>query len=203
MTTSCKTRLAISKGMVLDNVIYEAVNSNEPLNPSIVQLEKNGMKIYFRVLLSDILSDDSNEIKSFRMTRQLMGEFQIGDDELNSAAEENTRAKLTIGKLNELIGAPSTDPPVHVVSNDMYMWGAGTIMLDDIFQKLCESQKVDYCYVIPSSIHELLVCYPSADAPSQCQLNSIIQDVNSSIVSSNEVLGDSSYIFQLNSGFAN
>lgn len=203
MTTTNETDLAISKEMVLDNVIYEAVNSKAPLNPTIVQMEKNGMKICFRVLLSDILSDDSNEIKSFRMTRQLMREFQISDGELNSSAEKNTRAKMTIGKLDEMIGAPSTDLPVHVVSNDMYMWGAGTIMLNDIFQKLCEAQKVDYCYVIPSSIHELLVCYPSDGTPNQCELNSLIQEVNTTIVDSDDVLGDTSYIFHRNDGFEN
>lgn len=70
--------------------------------------------------------------------------------------------------------------------------GAICLLYDGILDQIWKFLKEDY-YIIPSSIHETLIVRASeADVD---KLNEIIQEVNHSAVSPEEVLSDHAYFY--------
>jgi hypothetical protein len=148
------------------------------------------MRTYFRVIIDDE--------KSFRITKELLNALEIIFDELLDAAVKNTRAKLKIQNLGcVLFGEEDSNAP-DILSIDGMMFGAGVIGMVNIYEELCKKHGVDHCYILPSSIHEILVHYPHGVETKE-DFDCMVQSVNEQEVLPEERLADHCYVYRLGS----
>ena len=110
--------------------------------------------------------------------------------------------------LGEIIGndevaqqlLPPVDPAeesMFVLSNVKTTYGASAILDKEVMKKITDI--FSEVYIIPSSLHELIVlpCAPNMDAD---MLTSMIQEVNSTSVAAEDLLSDHPYKFNLKDG---
>lgn len=90
-------------------------------------------------------------------------------------------------------------PMMHVLSNDIKLYGAAVILYPDVLAEFAKSKNSDL-YILPSSIHEVLLL-PKDQHTKVSDLNQIIQEVNTSQVLKEEILSDHVYCFDRSSGF--
>lgn len=131
--------------------------------------------------------------------------WDISKDELFDIAIDNARANLTIRGMGEVMmemmgmssdemGMPvdTENEKIFVASNKSKLLGAcAFVFLDKIkeFADLCE----DDLYMIPSSVHEILLVKATGSIKSD--LDAMVQEVNATQVEPNEQLSDHAYFF--------
>lgn len=88
----------------------------------------------------------------------------------------------------------SDGPNVYCLSNESKLNGAAYIMKDDVCQMVAEKLGNDY-YILPSSVHEVLVMAKHEDMPVQ-EMQDMVQSVNARCVSAEEVLSNHIYQYE-------
>lgn len=134
--------------------------------------------------------------------------FQISLDEAWENAEKNTFKELEIKDMrtliNEMMGidtdasqtCENDNPEMLVVSNKYRRYGAAA-MLDGKTLKACaEILGVHNLYIIPSSIHEIIVI--SADKIDKDEVDEMVNTVNEQEVLEEEILSDRAYLVHIN-----
>ncbi len=140
---------------------------------------------------------------SFLVSHKIQSEMKLTDDELLSIARENTfnepyTIKTMAEVLGESLGIEINDSPVsqvYVLSNPEGVNGSIHMInpnaTNDISKILGNGQAVNY-YLIPSSIHEILVL-PESMVDDPASLSLICNEVNQTVVKNTEVLSNSIY----------
>lgn len=90
-------------------------------------------------------------------------------------------------------------PSMYVLTNTEKLYGASALLYPDVVSRFADTIHHDL-YILPSSIHEVLLLPKETDADSEA-LNLIIQEVNTSQVPKEEILSDHVYIFERACGF--
>lgn len=120
-------------------------------------------------------------------------------EEIWKAAYENTKGDITVGELGEYIdkafemGMIDEDfrdyphPCAYVVTNQEEEYGAAAILIKEAMEKLRD--RIGEFYIIPSSIHEILVV-PNAIA---VELKKMVREINDTVVEVKEVLSYNIY----------
>lgn len=83
--------------------------------------------------------------------------------------------------------------PMYVLSNITKLNGAGCILYEDLLSDIAEKVDSDF-YIIPSSIHEVLII-PTAYAAPYEAICGMVQEINTSQLTREEVLSDSVYYY--------
>lgn len=158
------------------------------------------LDIYFRVDVN-INGDEG----TFKITEKLMAEYGITVEELYRTAIRNAKDTYTIRNMVDVIGVnleefninPNTLIPTYVVANKEGQYGAAAITMEPVME-LVANKLEDDLWIIPSSIHELIIIPESYFLPEQ--INSMIREVNRDVVSATEVLSDHAYIYKRGAG---
>ena len=90
------------------------------------------------------------------------------------------------------------DHPVkemYVISNEMGLHGAASILYDEPLQEVAQLLGEDL-YILPSSIHEIIVVPCSMGEPEH--LSEMVKDINAGVVRAEEVLSDNVYVYDKN-----
>ena len=82
---------------------------------------------------------------------------------------------------------------MHILSNRRKMFGA-VVIIDPKVQRMCLERLGESFYILPSSIHELLLL-PESLATTREELDQLIQEVNEACVSQEEYLSDHAYYY--------
>jgi len=90
------------------------------------------------------------------------------------------------------------DLPMYIVSNHSKQYGAAAILCDGVLRKIARDNAIDRIAIIPSSVHETIVLEISKDTEIE-GLNSMVQLINESELSQDEVLSDHVYVYDLES----
>lgn len=88
-------------------------------------------------------------------------------------------------------------PDIYCLTNESKINGAVYIMREDVQQMVSEKLGGDY-YILPSSVHETLIL-PKSENMSYQELQDMVQSVNSTCVSEEEVLSDGVYQYDAKS----
>lgn len=139
------------------------------------------------------------------ITYLVMEQMGLTEAELYRAALCNMgRVLITeIGKVIENLsdGAiraqPNEEPKMFVVSNDNGTFGAANLIRPVIFQLIADRYNADL-YIIPSSIHELIVVVKDPYVELDDSINSMIHSVNENEVPYGSVLADHAYLYTRN-----
>lgn len=129
--------------------------------------------------------------------------WEVSDDELwenikeNAPRVEPVKVQGLPDVLQRLTGCEEDLFPIcgiYVVSNKDECLGAGAVFYPDVLKDLSENLECDL-YIIPSSIHEVLVLPESGMEIDAGNLRAIIHDVNSTTVGDEEILSDNLYVY--------
>ena len=126
----------------------------------------------------------------------------ITQEELHRAAAENM-AKLPVllepmETLLEGYGLDVLSSGLYVLSNKRKEYGAAAI-IDPAVQRMCYEQLGEDYYVLPSSVHELILL-PDSLFTGREELDALIQEVNENCVSQEEYLGSHAYHYSHETG---
>ena len=83
--------------------------------------------------------------------------------------------------------------PMYVLSNSSKLNGSGCILYKDLLADIAARLKSDF-YIIPSSVHEVLLI-PSQYAGRASELSLMVQEVNATQLSKEEILSDHVYYY--------
>lgn len=82
---------------------------------------------------------------------------------------------------------------LYVLSNKLRSFGAASMLYDGILEKMGQKLGENY-YILPSSIHEVIVV-PESKSPVKQDLEEMVREINETQVEEEEVLSDRVYYF--------
>lgn len=83
---------------------------------------------------------------------------------------------------------------MYVLSPKTKLYGAALIAIDSVLEKIAAELDSDF-YIIPSSVHELIIV-KSHDKDMAESLNEMINEVNETVVSCEDILSDHAYFYE-------
>ena len=194
---------------VKPRLVYKLINAekNKELLEDIPHMEYMDLAIVFRCLVSLEKSDASILVHNTHL--KLWG---VTTPQLYQDAKENT-PKLLPYELKSmaevLCDIMQTNPdqfdydesmadfpdsiPMYVLSNKNRVEGASCMLYPNLLRDFADAAGSNL-YIIPSSIHEVLLL-PSVDSYEDGEIKNIIKDVNDTQVIPEEILSDSLYFY--------
>lgn len=181
---------------VKEHIIFQLVNAkwNSHL------LHADGIKdlvMIFRYMI------DANAF--ILITEEHIKRWNIGIEELKVIALENTQ-KILPARIEELmqfvdgkevplseIHKIGMSEGLYILTNSQNKFGAGTLLYDDVLETIAEHFGKSF-YILPSSIHEVLIFITSEDISMEF-LNGTVQNVNDESVARDEVLSERTYFY--------
>lgn len=103
------------------------------------------------------------------------------------------RQLLGMGELLEEYTGEKMDIPMRVLTNSQRCHGATCIVYPGALKDISE-QMEDNLYILPSSIHEVILL-PAQEVTDEDKMQAIIREVNRSCVNPEEILSDSLYFY--------
>lgn len=171
----------LKRSMVFMEFVSKADNHDR------ITVNWKGYKVGFRFLIDK----DSNGIKSTVITTDLAREMNLSEVELYELARENTPRLFPIkfgGMTEILFGFPVLDEKMFILSNEDTMKGAVAILYPDAMETI-KAKIPGHFYMIPSSVHELILLPDNGDM-TENEINDIINQVNTGYVDPSDQLGD-------------
>lgn len=192
----------LNKEYILDNVYATLEKHYQYADEVRTQSPLEDCDEVFRVKLTD--SNDTNA--TFKVTYQLLNNLDITVYELKKHAElnsaMNTCVKDMFGLLVKEIGIDEKEiSGWQEECNDLLYigfkngtHGSGSIFNYAILDAICKQYNSEYIWIIPSSIHELLILNPSI--MDKEYVKQMVKNVNNEVVSENEIL--SYHVYEYN-----
>ena len=153
---------------------------------------------------------DEQGVKAIRVTHDLAERWNVSEEEILQAAEENTEslfpvrmepildtlcrvADISRDDLPEEVLAEEDSPQIMVLTNYLGVNGATVLLYDSFLQQVYEKLSGKFI-ILPSSIHEVIVM-PLASAPPITDSQKMVEQINRSAVKEEEILSDSVYLY--------
>lgn len=213
-----------NKEYVSKNVFFMFVNTemNKDYLKEIPHREFLDLSIIYRV----VVSKTHDSTASYSINNEFFSSMGFSEQELYDLAKENTfrifescfdsLLNSEISILNDrLLEVDPYDPeyktisdqiedleayagePIYVITNKTRLNGAIEILNSDFMEKVAEIMEDDF-YIIPSSIHECLIC-PVSKASETDVLNMVIT-ANKDAVDTKDILANSVYKYTRKTG---
>ena len=152
---------------------------------------------------------DDGEIYRCKVLEKLLDGWGIDAEVLKETAVENTKRMLgirvqeihealinaagirdseTIDKITEYEGIP-----MFVLTNNYSVYGAANMFIDEVLKSIAEIFDTDI-YIIPSSVHEVLII-PKNDMYTKDEINDMIKNVNLNVLAPEDILSDHVYVY--------
>lgn len=153
---------------------------------------------------------EENETGSMyaRVTNAMAESWKMPKEELFKRALENTQNshKEKFQSMNEVMSEMMTgnaekdfDSPMYVLSNEDNQYGATVALYPHVLKQVSQQIGSDY-YILPSSVHELLVLRKKDCDITEKELRSMVKEINQSIVSPEEILGNEVFEYRADRG---
>lgn len=151
-------------------------------NVNLVKKELLNLEIYLKITLDLKNTDD---IGTCKLNRELQNRLNVTEKELWEAAYENTFKSYSIKNMYEMCGVENTDDCMMYVVTSSLQNAATALCFPELFSEFCAEKGEDGCYILPSSIEELIVLPHSAVQKSGMRasdLANMVQSVNKEAV---------------------
>ncbi len=189
---------------VKDKLDIKVINTalNEEYLQNVPSMKFMDLSIVARIKISDNAT--------ITITNAMLNEWKLDKAYVLGCAIANTLSsdKLYIKPIGQVIAEmTSLDVPEEVddafyvcrTEADNGQYGARAMLFNKQLMEFAKSIDSDL-YVIPSSIHEILLIQIKSNA-SHNEINDMIKDVNSTAVENEDILSDHVYIFHKDTGF--
>jgi hypothetical protein len=205
-----------------DKVVFQVVNTSQ--NKEMISLCPHRTFLDLTVVYRVVLSVDDEGVSGFLITNDIARIEDITEKVLYSLAKKNTkkmfpfkseRIEQTMCRLMKKWGAtdeevdssfPDMDSvpnseQVYVISNKYEFFGANALLYKDVIGKVAKNIGTD-CYVLPSSVHDLVVLSTEAFSE-KAKLMELVRETNHEHVKVSDRLSDSIYIYSIVDGSIN
>lgn len=149
-------------------------------------------------------------MESICVTNELAGKWGLSAKSLYIIAEKKTpillppvidtmehTLELLMGEINcaiEPAGDSNKPIPMHIMTNKYQINGASVLLYNGLLDGLAEKLGTDL-YVIPSSIHELIIMPAEDGSLSLSKLSDMVKEINENHVKEEEILSDCAYYY--------
>lgn len=204
------TSMFMQWSAVREKVVMKVINYN--YNQELLKSVPHDRFLDLAVVYYYILDTKEDHEATVLIHNHHIDLWEINKDELKSAAWHNYQKfyKISVQGLDEVImemaGMSISEmeqrprrmqPILYLVTNQRQINGATAILFPDKMEALAEYLQTDL-YILPSSIHELLVFPKTVDMAAE--LKEMVHDINVTSVQRMEVLSDEVYLYSRNTG---
>lgn len=186
------------------NIICQLVNikMNRELLEDVPHVKYMDLALIYRAVAD--MSDINGITASCIITNENMKKLNLNENELYENAISNSKEKtaaviVTMRTMLEEIMDTVIDAPIpgekelYVMTNSNRTYGAAAMIYDaGKIQELADSLEKNL-YIIPSSIHEVLLVPDDGQKPEE--LNCMINEVNSTVLDKGDILSDHAYFY--------
>lgn len=196
------------KEFILGHVEYQLVNADR--NAERLQGVPSKKIADLAALYRTVISNDERGTASFVVSDEMMKVAGISIEELDEAADRNTKNAGFLVKsmqqvMAEMMGMPeemaeamADGPQMFVLTNGRKTNGANILLFKEQLAELAEKVDDDF-FILPSSIHELLAI-PASQVDDAEQLRQMVREVNDTQVAPDEILGYEVYLYNRETG---
>lgn len=191
---------------IKDHVLYKIINyeKNTELFKDIPYKKYLDLAIVYYINIKDETFDNA----SILINNNQLKVWGVNEDEIDILAKKNTplvhkpEIKTMADTLIDLMSDPDDDTieflknensPMYVVSNEDKVFGAAVMLYDGLFREFSKRLNGSF-YVIPSSIHELILV-PSKYVEDSSILDDMICEINATEVPMTDVLSNHAYFY--------
>lgn len=186
-------------------IIKDALNAEHETDKYLLRVRSwEYVKDHIYIGVRPLTGDDSIEKKQFldieqylyisvdeeakaTVTKEIAETFSGKD--VWKQARKNTQDAAVVMNMAEMLGMDD-DFPLTVITNERTYDGAGVIAVPEVFKEIAEAEGKDL-YILPSSVHELLVC--TDDSMGIEDLRGMVKEVNNTQVAPHERLSYNVY----------
>lgn len=151
--------------------------------------------------LNDTENGNNYEIKIGKQHLNMIGILE--EDAWRKAYEnlcKDTEIFSMIQMVSEITGQPAYEDMdtvgMHVISNKKRCKGASAILNHEAIKEFAKKQRVDRVFVLPSSVHEMLLIPDRGDFELE-NLSSMVTEINATQVDPEEQLANQAYAFEM------
>lgn len=213
---SVDMRYFLNYESVKQNVIYKLVNTekNKALLEDVPHIEFLDLSIVFQCLIAQ----EEFGTASILVHNIHLKLWDISAEELYRAAKENTQRlqKYEIKSMTDVLydimmeeepedfdyedcmAGFRDNVPMYVLSNKRRIEGAACILYPDLIRDFADAIGSSF-YIIPSSVHEVILL-PAGQEEEITEIKSMIQEINDTQVSVEEILSYSLYFYDREEG---
>lgn len=149
-----------------------------------------------RIIFAAVFYIDEDQWGAVIINESLAETWGVTAKQLLEGAEETTPKLLEAKVLSiaEILGMPlDIASPFDVLTNTNKMFGAATILYEGMLEQIAETKGSNF-YIIPSSVHEVLIL-PYDDFISKADLINTIGLVNNDVIEPNQFLSNSLFYY--------
>lgn len=205
-----------------DKIVFQVVNTRE--NQEMIALCPHRKLMDLTVVYRAITNVDEEGVSGFLITNDIASAEDLTEKALYAMAKKNTkklfpfkseRIEETMMRMMKRWGAKEDDidqsfpyindvpenERVYVISNKYEFFGANALLYKDVIGNVAKSIGTD-CYILPSSVHDLVVLSTDIFDESTKLIN-LVRETNSEHVRISDRLSDSIYLYSLDNGKIN
>lgn len=131
------------------------------------------------------------------ITYEMLKEYSISEEQLHEQAIENSVSLIPFGDVIETeISEDSLMYGSMVLTNEERCYGAAALWYKEAQQKLAEKMQGNF-YVIPSSVHELILLKDSENMRDITRVENTIHNANKDVVEERDFLSDHLYYYDV------
>ena len=179
-----------------------SISGNEELLKDKIYREMEDLAVLYYIDLSNNLGADTG-MPTVTITKSIMKEYGVTEEEINKQAlinqkERGYELKNLFSLYCELMGIdipvdPNADNNIaYVLRNNTGFEGASLIADKDILKEVTKKLGSDEIYILPSSIHEVIIV-PAAAVINHEDLRAMVTEANVTAVIPTERLSDNIY----------
>lgn len=163
--------------------LFITVTRMEKLNTTVFRPLAGDIVIVARVLIGN-----KNGLASAVVTDHLAQAWEQDDDSILDYAVNNSKNLLDveIKKISDVIPVPDDGPSFYIVSNETKTQGAAALFYPGVMKHIADDIIKGSYYVIPSSIHEMLIIPEFGPEPDD--LRNMVKSVNDNELDSRDIL---------------
>lgn len=183
-------------------IAYKLILANK--NELLLQSMPYVAYLDFAIIFYILFEIDESGTATIPITHELMQIWEVTLDDIQKYAFQNAPELLpAVFKpmkivIDELLGTQlrdeeSSEELMFVLTNSLKSFGAACILYDGMLDEI-SSQLGENFYVLPSSIHEMIII-PESNSPTREHLDEMLTDVNQTHVADEEVLAERVYYY--------
>lgn len=179
---------------IKERLVVEAINfsNNEEFLEFVPHQTIGDVSCVYRVVINEF--KDEEKRASFVIRNDMLKQWHISEDQLHNDAVNNSMKvePMTIKEFDTM-GLP--EAPFKICTTPNQMNGSGVLFYEN-FGDVINQNGLGDCYIIPSSVHELLLC-PKSKGFDPDTLTDMLIEVNATQVDIKEQLAN--HIFEYDS----
>lgn len=186
---------------VKERLIYKVVNYEK--NKEMLESVPHKRILDLALIFCCVVSIEEKRGSTVVVKNEHLKMWQVDEATVYEMALNNTPQQLPdrLYRIEDIIGIEldydefGINSPVemYVLTNDRTLFGASVMLYDDVLKKLADQKKSDL-YILPSSIHEVIVI-STEDFCDADELREMVTSINATGVDPEDVLSDSVYVY--------